>query len=190
MLFRSIQAAGDCFAPGGYLLLQLESPQETVDAAAAFARARGMTVILDPAPARPLSAALLGNVDILTPNETEALILLGLPPGDVSPADAPRLAATLRAQGPRCVILKLGDKGAWYSDGTSEGHVPAFEVDAVDATAAGDTFNGALAVALSEGTPIAGAVRFANCAAAISVTRLGAQASVPSRAEVDAKLRA
>ncbi|HNS00157.1 MAG TPA: ribokinase [Planctomycetota bacterium] len=185
-----IEAAGDCFTPGGYVLLQLESPQETVEAAAAFARGRGMTVILDPAPARPLSRALLGNVDILTPNETEALLLLGRPPGEVALAEAPRLAAALRAQGPRCVILKLGDKGAWYSGGTAEGHVPAFEVEAVDATAAGDTFNGALAVALSEGAALAAAVRFANCAAAISVTRLGAQASVPSRAEVDAMLRA
>ncbi len=185
-----IEAAGDCFAPGGFLLLQLESPQETVEAAAAFARARGMTVMLDPAPARPLSAALLANVDILTPNETEALILLGLPPGDVSLADAPKLAAELRSRGPTCVVLKLGDKGAWLSDGAADAHVPAFEVDAVDATAAGDTFNGALAVALSEGRSMAEAIRFANGAAAISVTRLGAQASVPSRAEVDAKLGA
>ncbi len=152
-------------------------------------RARGMTVILDPAPARPLSPALLANTDILTPNETEARILLGVPPGNVSLGDAPGLAAKLRALGPKCVILKLGDKGAYLADGRHDGAFPTLKVQAIDATAAGDTFNGALAVALAEGKGLPDAIRFANCAAAISVTRLGAQTSVPTRAEVDAKLR-
>ena len=190
-LFKSddVAAAGGSFDTGGYLLLQLESPQETVEAASALARSRGMTVILDPAPARPLGAALLANVDIITPNESEALLLLDLPPGNVSLEDAPGLAARLRKLGPKCVILKMGEKGAWLSDGTSDGHFPTFKVQAVDATAAGDTFNGALAVALAEGKTMADAIRFANCAAAISVTRLGAQTSVPTRAEVDGKLK-
>jgi ribokinase len=161
---------------------------ETVEAAAALARKRGMTVVLDPAPARPLPPSLLAAVDILTPNESEALVLLGRPAGTVSLADAPAMAAALRKLGPRRVILKLGENGAWVSDPETEGRFPAPKVEAVDATAAGDTFNGALAVALAEGREIGDAVRFANQAAAISVTRLGAQASIPTRAEVDESL--
>lgn len=176
-------------AKGGLLLLQIESPIETVEAAAARGRKAGMTVILDPAPARPLGDALLKNIDLLTPNESEALILLGCPAGAVSLAEAPELARALRARGPKAVILKLGDKGAWLDDGSTALHFPARQVKAIDATAAGDTFNGALAVALAEGRPMDDAIAFANAAAAISVTRLGAQASIPCRDEVDAFLR-
>jgi ribokinase len=168
-------------ADGGLLLLQLESPIETVAAASALGRARGLTVVLDPAPARPLDDGLLARVDILTPNESEARILLGRPAGAVSLAEAPALARALRARGPKAVILKLGEKGAWMDDGSAARHFPAREVKAIDATAAGDTFNGALAVALAEGRAMADAVAFANAAAAISVTRLGAQASIPAR---------
>jgi len=147
-----------------------------------------MTTILDPAPARPLSAALLEKVDILTPNESEALVLLGRPASTVSLDEAPGLAQALLKLGPKRVILKLGEKGAWLGDGKTSKHFPTRMVVAVDATAAGDTFNGALAVALAEGKGLEAAIGFANCAAAISVTRLGAQASVPARAEVDAAL--
>lgn len=183
---HDVAASALAFQEGRILLLQLESPMETVAAAAALARSRGMTTILDPAPARPLSPSLLGDVDILTPNETEALVLLGRPAGSVSLQDAPALAAKLLEMGPRTVILKLGDKGAWLADRETSRLFPAIEVEAVDATAAGDVFNGALAVALAEGKGPADAIPFANRAAAISVTRLGAQASVPTREEVDA----
>jgi ribokinase len=175
-------------AAGGFLLLQLESPMETVERAAALGRQHGMTVILDPAPAGPLAEALLGCVDVLTPNESEAMALLGRGEGTVSLDDAPEVARALRERGPRAVVLKMGEKGAFVDDGTEGRHVPGLEVEAVDATAAGDTFNGALAVALAEGRGMAGALAFANAAAAISVTRLGAQASIPGRAEVDAVL--
>ena len=185
---KDLDAAAKSFQAGGFLLLQLESPMETVETAAALGRSHGMSTILDPAPARPLGPALLANVDILTPNESEALILLGGHASTVTLEEAPRIAVELRKLGPRCVILKMGDKGAWLSDASADKHFPARKVDAVDATAAGDTFNGALAVALAEGRSMEDAIRFANCAAAISVTRLGAQASIPARSEVDSLL--
>ena len=173
-------------ADGGFLLLQLESPLETVAAAAALGRRRGMTVILDPAPAQLLSDGLLANVDCLTPNETEAQILLGRRPSPVTIEDAPAIAAELLKRGVRSVVLKLGENGAFHADAGGGRHFPGRRVEAVDATAAGDTFNGALSVARSEGRAMADAITFANAAAALSVTRLGAQASIPTRAEVDA----
>jgi ribokinase len=173
---------------GGYLLVQLETPLETVEAAAALARRQGATVLLDPAPAQALSSTLLANVDILTPNETEANVLLGRGPVSVSLEDAPAVAQALLTLGSRTVVLKLGENGAMVADREGVLHVPAPPVEAVDATAAGDTFNGALAVALSEGRTLRDAVGFANAAAALSVTRLGAQSSIPRRAEVDAQL--
>jgi ribokinase len=185
-----VEGAAALFEPGGILLLQLETPLETVEASAALGRSRRMTTVLDPAPARPLSASLLGRVDLLTPNETEAHLLLGRAAREVSLSEADGLARELLKLGPGQVILKLGAKGAWWSDGRSGRHFPAPRVEAVDATAAGDTFNGALAAALGEGRPLEEAVPFANAAAAISVTRQGAQASIPARAEVDAFLAA
>jgi len=172
----------------GLLLAQLESPIETVEAALALARDRGMATILDPAPARPLGEAILRTVEVLTPNESEAMLLLGLRGDTVSLAEAPGLARRLVALGPRNVILKLGDKGAWLEGAAGSGGFPVRTVEAVDATAAGDTFNGALAVALAEGRSMPEAIVFASGAASISVTRLGAQASIPHRVEVDALL--
>jgi ribokinase len=169
----------------GFLLLQLESPMGAVETAASLGRQQGLSVVLDPAPARPLSDALLANVDVLTPNESEAMVLLDRRAGEVSLEDAPEVARALRRRGPKAVVLKLGEKGAFLDDGTGGRHVPGLEVEAVDATAAGDTFNGALAVALAEGREMAQALGFANAAAAISVTRLGAQASTPGRDEVE-----
>jgi ribokinase len=170
---------------GDLLLLQLESPLETVEAAAALGTRLGMRVVLDPAPARPLSEGLLQDVDCLTPNESEALVLLGRAEGEVALAEAPEVARALLRRGARSVVLKLGDKGAFLDDGREARHFPAPKVEAVDSTAAGDTFNGALAVALAEERDVAGAIAFANAAAALSVTRLGAQASIPTRAEVE-----
>jgi ribokinase len=176
------------FADAAFVLFQLETPLETVAAALLLAREQGARTMLDPAPAQRLSPDLLALVDILTPNESEALLLLGRPPARVSPADAPALARSLRNLGPRAVVLKLGDQGCYYDDGVEQQRVPAFPVEARDSTAAGDIFNGALAIALAEGQPVASALRFANAAAAISVTRVGAQASVPTRGEVDSFL--
>lgn len=169
-----------------WLLLQLESPLDTVAALLSLARKSGTHTMLDPAPAQPLSADLLANVDILTPNETEACQLVQKPAARVTLADAPVLAEALLTLGPKAVILKLGDQGCFYADAQQTLHSPAFAVQPVDTTAAGDTFNAALAVALTEGQPLPQALRFANAAAALSVTRAGAQSSIPTRPEVDA----
>jgi ribokinase len=169
-------------------LFQLESPLETVARALQLAREEGVRTMLDPAPARSLPAELLATVDILTPNESEALVLLGKPPARVSRSDAPALARQLKEQGPASVVLKLGDQGCYYYDGETEFFSGAFTAEARDTTAAGDVFNAALAVALAEDRGIADALRFANAAASISVTRAGAQSSVPTRAEVNALL--
>jgi ribokinase len=181
---EDLHAASEVFKTG-YLLLQLETPLETVEAAAALGRSQGMVTILDPAPARPLPESLLSQVDLLTPNETEALVLLGRPARDIDVTEADGLACALLNRGPRQVVIKLGAKGVWWRDNQSGRHFPAPRVEAVDATAAGDTFNGALAVALAEGLTMENAIPFANCAAALSVTRLGAQASIPTRQELD-----
>lgn len=170
----------------GFLLMQLESPLETVELAAALGAARNIVTILDPAPARPLSSSLLKNVDLLTPNESEALTLLGRQGSTISLEEAPQIAKALLKLGPRHVILKMGENGAWLADKSGSRHFPTRKVRPVDTTAAGDTFNGALAVSLAEGKPLEEAIPFANCAAAIAVTRLGAQTSIPARGEVEA----
>lgn len=169
-------------------LFQLESPLAAVARGLLIAREAGAMTILDPAPAQALPPELLATVDVLTPNESEALLLLGRPAARISVQDARALAVELRKQGPRRVILKLGDQGCFYAGDDQPLHVPAFPVRAVDTTAAGDTFNAALAVALTEGQHWPAALRFANAAAALSVTRSGAQTSAPTRAEVEALL--
>jgi len=169
------------------LLVQLETPLRTVEAAARIARAAGVDVILNPAPARPLPGALLRNVSILTPNETEASVLTGV--RVTGAASAARAARILMRRGVGTVIVTLGAGGALVATRGGSQVVPGFKVKAVDTTAAGDVFNGALAVRLAENCPLGAAVRFAHAAAAISVTRRGAQPSIPARAEIDALLR-
>jgi ribokinase len=166
-------------------LFQLETPLATVAASLKMAREEGVRTILDPAPAQPLRPEILQTVDILTPNETEAFMLLGRPAERIALSDAPAVAAAVAALGAHMVVLKLGDQGCFFHGAGESYHVPGFSVDAVDSTAAGDTFNAGLAIALAEGASIGHALRFANAAAAISVTRMGAQASAPCRAEVD-----
>jgi ribokinase len=183
-----IGRAGKAFRGASILVVQLETPLASVKAAASLAVKAGLRVILNPAPARRLPASLLRQVSILTPNETEAELLTGIKVK--SPVGAGRAADWLLARGVGTVIITLGRRGALVA--TKEGRTlaPGFAVKAVDTTAAGDIFNGALAVALVEGRPLPEAVRFANAAAAISVTRLGAQPSAPARAEIDAFLAA
>jgi len=180
----------EVYAASAVSLFQLETPLNTVEAALRAARDAGATTVLDPAPARRLPAQLLALVDVLTPNETEACILLGREPARIGLDQAREMAAELRKLGPRAVVVKLGDQGCLWADATTEIVSPGFRVEAVDSTAAGDTFNAALGVALCERMSLEKALRFANAAAAISVTRLGAQSSAPAREEVEAFLNA
>ena len=165
------------------LVMQLETPLPTVQRAAGLAADAGIPVILNPAPAQPLPDDLLRRVSILTPNETEAELLTGI---SVSDEDAAVQAGeNLLGRGVKTVILTLGARGAMVVNADQRELVPSLSVKAVDTVAAGDVFNGALAVALGEGQPLLNAVKFANVAAAISVTRLGAQPSAPTRDEID-----
>lgn len=183
-----VEAARPAFIGADWLLVQLEVPLPAVERAVDLAREHGVRVLLNPAPApaTPLPAALLASVDVLTPNQSEAAQLCGLPPGtDLSPED---LARRLLARGVRQVVMTLGAAGGLVADASGCTRFAAAPVHAVDTTAAGDCFSGALAVALGEGQALPAAVRFAALAAGISVTRQGAQASLPTRAEVAGKL--
>ena len=165
------------------LLMQLESPLDTVIAAAKIAKEHDTQVILNPAPACELPDELLSRVDIITPNETEAEKLTGINVDNNE--DAARAAKALHDKGIATVIITLGSKGVWLSQNGEGKLVSGFRVKAVDTIAAGDTFNGALVTALLEGKQMDSAVRFAHAAAAIAVTRPGAQPSVPWRKEID-----
>ncbi len=178
-----VRRARGTFEDAAVLILQLETPLETVEAAVALATQTGTRVILNPAPARPLPDRLLARVSILTPNESEAGLLTGIKV--TSDATAARAADRLRSRGVPIVIVTLGARGAFVAGGGFRQRIPGFAVKAVDTTAAGDVFNGVLAVALAEGRPLDSAIRFANAAAALSVTRPGAQPSAPTRREID-----
>ncbi|MDR1780828.1 MAG: ribokinase [Tannerella sp.] len=165
------------------LLMQLEIPMATVEYAADIAASKGVKVILNPAPAQVLSPKLLKNLYVITPNKSEAELLSGITVKDWS--SARRASDIISAKGVDIVIITLGAKGALVKEGTDYFEIPAVKVEAVDTTAAGDTFCGALCVGISEGKNIADAVKFACQAAAIAVTRMGAQASVPYRHEIE-----
>lgn len=178
-----VQAAKDSIASADILLMQLETPLETIQEAAQIANENDVRVILNPAPAQPLSDVILQQVSVLTPNESEAEFLTGITVNNET--DAEIAANALFDKGIKTVLITLGSKGALVFDSDYRDLVPGFEIEAVDSTAAGDAFNGALAVALSEGKPLKDAVAFANAAGALSVTKLGAQPSAPSRSEIN-----
>lgn len=170
----------------GILLTQLELPLETVEYLAAIAIRERIPLMLDPAPARPLPSSLLKCVNWLTPNETETCVLIGRTPGELSDESIEDAADALLKGGSRNVILKLGDRGCYValSDGTRQ-LLPAYSVNAVDTTAAGDAFNGAFAVAMLNAKDSLSSASWASAVAAISVTRPGAQPSMPTALEVD-----
>lgn len=166
-----------------YLLMQLETPIDGIIKAAQVAKQAKTNVVLNPAPARELPSSLLSCVDVITPNETEAQVLTGITVTDDTSAQ--QAATVLHQQGIEIVIITLGAKGVWLSENGRGQLIPGFRVSATDTTAAGDTFNGAFVTGLLENMPLESAIKFAHAAAAISVTRFGAQTSIPTRQEVD-----
>ena len=170
------------------LLLQHEVPIEVSAAAARAARKRGVRVIWDPAPAGEIPPAAFADLDIITPNQTEAEYLTGVSVADV---DSARVAAgVLLERGAAVAVVKLGEMGVYFASDGSGGHVASYRVDVVDTIAAGDGFAGALAVALAEGLGLEDAVRYGAAAGALAVTRPGAQEAMPGRDEVEALLSA
>lgn len=180
---KDIETASEAIDTAAIILVQLEIPLNTVTALVETATKHNKPVILNPAPARPLPDDLLGKITIITPNETEAELLTGIPVTDSETAT--RAAQALKARGIHTVIITLGKNGVLLHNDTATIHLPAPKVEVVDTTAAGDVFNGALAVALAAGNPLEAAARFANHAAALSTTRLGAQSSAPTKQEVE-----
>ncbi|UAB73380.1 ribokinase [Vibrio sp. SCSIO 43132] len=180
---EAIQPELDQIRTANYLLMQLETPLDGVESAAVAAKESKTCVVLNPAPACPLPDSLLRCVDVITPNETEAEVLTGIKVTDEKSAQ--QAASALHQKGIETVLITLGAKGVWLSqNGVGKG-ISSYRVEAVDTTAAGDTFNGALVTGLLESKPLESAIQFANAAAALSVTRFGAQTSIPTRKEVD-----
>ena len=177
-----IDAAEKEIDDADFVLMQLETPLSAVEYAASKAFASGTKAVLNPAPAAKLPDSLLEKLWLITPNRTEAQLLTGLPV--TNEEEAATAAEALAAKGVKNVIITLGSKGAYLHSDDFKGTVPANPVKAVDTTAAGDTFNGALCVALSEGRKLPQACTFAAKASAIAVTRMGAQPSIPFRWEI------
>ena len=180
-----IDVAAEEIRNADVLLMQLESPVETVTYAAKMAAEAGVPVILNPAPApaEPLSEELLKSLYLITPNRSEASRLSGIEVKDME--SAYRAAKAIRDMGPKCVIITLGSEGSLLDDEAMPMRVEALKVEAVDTTAAGDTYNGVLASVIAEGRSLIEAMREANVAAAISVTRMGAQPAAPTREEIN-----
>jgi ribokinase len=171
------------------VVMQLEIPLDCVEAAARLASARGAKVVLNPAPARSLPAAILQSVDVIVPNESETSLLTGLPVDSLQQAET--AAHRLLQAGVRGVVLTLGGRGAMVVEKDQPAvHIPPHQVQVVDTTAAGDAFVAGLAVGLSEGKNLVEAASIGNAAGAIAVTRLGAQPAMPQRSEVEQLLAA
>jgi ribokinase len=178
-----VDAARGAIGEADILLVQLETPLETVTRALQIARAKGVKTILNPAPARTLPRETFGLVDVLIPNETETAVLTGLSVG--TQTEAKTAGVALRKQGVKTVVMTLGERGAIYADAGDVNALSAYEVKAVDTTAAGDAFVGAFAVATAEGKSLSEAVRWGNAAGALAVTKRGAQPSLPDRGALE-----
>lgn len=186
---RDVEQCESVIASAHVVLLQLEIPQESVLAAVQLARRHRVLTVLDPAPvpAAPLPFDLFA-VDLISPNQTEAEQLTGIPVSDI--ASAGRAAQNLLARGAACAVIKLGEHGAFWQDRPDRcGHVPAAPVTVVDTTAAGDAFTAALGLALAEGQDLPAAVRFGCAAGTLATTRMGAQQAMPDREAVEQFLR-
>jgi len=180
---KDIDDASDKIRSASIVLMQLESPMDTVLYAAKMASQARAAVILNPAPAATLPEEMYSYLYAVTPNETESEILTGVKVVDEE--SARKASEVFISRGVKKVVITLGSKGAFVNDGEASYMVPARKVKAVDTTAAGDTYNGAMCVALAEGKTLKEALEFATKASAIAVTRMGAQPSVPTREEVD-----
>jgi ribokinase len=188
---KDVQASAAMLGSAGIILCQLEIPLETVECVAAIAAKKGVPFMLDPAPARELPTALLRKVTYLTPNESEAGALCGRSHGELTVENVADYAAELIGRGPDNVVVKMGKMGAFFlSRGGESFFQPAFAVEAVDSTAAGDAFNAGLAVAVMRGETLNCAATYAAAVAAISVSRAGAQPSMPNDREVARFLKA
>jgi len=181
-----VERAEGALAEADILLVQLEVPLAAVRRAIELARRHGVRVILNPAPAAPLPADLLGQIDLLTPNRHEAALLAGLPVEQ--PEDAQRAARLILAGGVGAIAMTLGKEGALIAEGDLLAQIPAYPVQPVDTTGAGDAFNGALAVAWARGASLRQAVSYASAAAALATTVMGAQPSLPTAKHVAAFL--
>jgi ribokinase len=181
-----VRAAREAIEGADVVLGQMEVPAGATAEAFRVARAAGVRTLLNPAPAVGVPDDLLRLADVCVPNEVEAEALTGLPA--TTPDGAEAAGRALRARGPGCVIVTLGERGALAVTGEGAEHFPAVPVEAIDPTAAGDAFIGSLAVTLAEGRPLAEGVRRANAVAALTVTRPGAQSALPTRAEAEAFL--
>ncbi len=178
-----VEAASRALDGADALLLQMEIPLEVSLEAAEIARRMGVRVIYDPAPPSTIPPQAYTAFDIIAPNQSEAEVLTGITVSDI--VSAHEAAKVLSSRGAPTVIVKLGEDGVVYASGDCTGHVPAFQVEAVDTVAAGDGFTGALAVALAEGRSLEDTLRFANAAGGLVVTKRGAQDAMPDRAEVE-----
>ncbi len=185
LLPRDLERSLSLLRSAGMILTQLEIPLETVEYLSEIAQRYQVPLMLDPAPARPISRKILRRVSYLTPNETEAATLCAISARDLTPANAGQYAEQLRQKGAANVIIKMGGRGAFVagSDGLRR-MVPAWKVRVVDSTAAGDAFNAGTAVALMRGMALEEAVRYGSAVGAVSVTRAGAQASMPTARDV------
>lgn len=183
LLATNIKEMDEAFTDSKIILLQLETPLETVQKALKIAKLAGKTTILNPAPAMNLDKDILGLVDILTPNESELEILTGLKTDSLEQIEL--AAKILLDKGANEIIVTLGENGCMYISEERTKHFPAYKVKAVDTTAAGDSFNGALAVSLSKNKTIDESIQFAMKVGAMTVTKAGAQTSLPTRKEVD-----
>ena len=185
LLPADMDQAAPLLRSAGMILAQLEIPIRTIEYLSKLAKKFRVPLMLDPAPAQPLSPKVFKSIAFLTPNETEAASLCGRDGMAIDCSNARDIAEQLLSKGPRNVILKMGKQGSYFSGQDTTGNfVPAFKVRAVDSTAAGDAFNGGLAVSLLQGKGLIEAGRFASAVAALSVKRKGAQPSMPTIAQV------
>ena len=178
-----VDRAEDLIASSDIVMAVLEIPWQAAARAMELGKKHGVRTLLNPAPATALPDAVFRHIDIMTPNETELRILMGLTPDDPTPT--PELARRLKARGVQTLIVTQGAKGALLFDSDAPVLIPSVPVEVVDTTGAGDAFNSGLAVALAEGRPLTEAVRLGNCAGALACTRLGVIPSLAQRAAVD-----